>query len=160
MGRESLPFREKTELFLLHGKNQVVAQDRGNYVMMPGGGLEKGEKAGVAGKREAFEEVGATVAGPLVHLVTVDFVWFPAWASNPKRKERYAKYQGERVHIMAGVCSKLDKSTDAEDSWKGKKTMSIDKCLKMIEKYGEKDHVSTYAYRIAQMMALKYIKKI
>lgn len=156
--RADLPFREKTELFLLYGDGSVVAQDHGRYVMMPGGGLEAGEAPAVAGKREAVEEAGAVVDGSLTHLVTVDFVWFPAWASNSKRKERYAKYQGERIHIMVGTCKELAPlNTKEEDSWKGRRSMSISKCAKLIETYGEEDHKNTYAYRIAQLSALKVL---
>lgn len=156
--RSDLPFREKTELFLLYGEGSVVAQDRNKYVMFPGGGLEAGEAPAVAGKREAVEEAGAVVDGSLTHLVTVDFVWFPAWASNSKRKERYAKYQGERIHIMVGACKELAPTrTKEEDSWKGRRSMSISKCIKLIETYGEEDHKNTYAYRIAQLSALKVL---
>lgn len=156
--RADLPFREKTELFLLYGDGGVVAQDRGSYVMMPGGGLEAGEAPAVAGRREALEEAGAVVDGSLTHLVTVDFVWFPAWASNSKRKERYAKYRGERVHVMVGVCKELAPLNAKEsDSWKGRRSMSISKCAKLVEAYGARDHKNTYAYRIAQLCALKVI---
>ena len=159
MSRSQLPFREKTEVFLLYGKGQVVAQDRDRFVMFAGGGLDAGENAGVAGKREAAEETGAVIApGPLKHLVTVDFVWFPAWANNPKRKERYAKFQGERVHIMAGKCTAIKKPAGGDDdTWAGKKTMPIKKCLELVKRYGAKDDPSTYAYRIAQQMALQYL---
>lgn len=153
--RSALPFREKTELFLAYGAGQVVAQDRGSYVMFCGGGLDAGENHVAAGKREAMEEVGAT-ATDLRFLVTVDFVWFPAWANTPKRKERYKRFQGERVHVYVGRCAKLQKPTGTEgDSWEGKRTMSAAECARLVEAYGKKDHPRTYAYRIAQLAALR-----
>ena len=94
--------------------------------------------------------------GDLTRLGTVDFVWFPAWANNSKRKERYVKYQGERVHIFVGRCMSIGKSTGNEgDSWIGKKTMSRKKCLTLCEKFGKENHKNTYAYRVAQMMAIR-----
>ena len=156
--RKHLPFRQKTELFLLFGTNKVVAQDREKYIMFPGGGVEPNESIIKAGRREAREEAGAVLDGGLKHVVTVDFVWHPEWASNPKRKERYAKYQGERVHIMIGKCKSLGKQDDIEDAWKGARTMSISKCLKMLDEYGKRDHANTYAYRIAQHMALRNLQ--
>lgn len=156
--RASLPFREKTELFLLMGRRGVLAQDRGRYVMFPGGGLEAGESPSRAGVREALEETGAAVSGTPRHLATVDFVWFPQWANNPKRVERYRKYRGERVHILAGVCSGLSRPSDIEDAWSGARSMPIARCLSLTEKYGSDDHPNTYAYRIAQRMALQHLR--
>lgn len=160
VSRAELPFREKTELFLLHGTGQVVAQDRGSYVMFPGGGVDPGESHAATGKREAMEETGA-VATDLRYLVTVDFVWFPAWANTPKRRQRYARFQGERVHVYVGRCAKLQKPTSVEgDSWKGRRTMSVAECVRLVEAYGEKDHLRTYAYRIAQLSALRAINML
>ena len=84
--RALLPFREKCEVFLLHGRNQVATQDHVHYLMFPSGGVDPGEDKLRAAKRETLEETGAVVKGPLVHLVTVDFVWHPEWANNPKRQ--------------------------------------------------------------------------
>ncbi len=157
-GRRALPFREKVELFLSYGSGRVIAQDRGSYVMFPGGGVDPGESQALAGAREAMEEVGAS-ASRLRYLVTVDFVWFPAWANTPKRKERYARFQGERVHVYVGRCARLRKATGTEgDCWKGRRTMSVAECARLVEDYGRRDHASTYAYRVAQLSALRCIQ--
>lgn len=155
--RASLPFREKVELFLLHGSGQVVAQDRGTFCMLAGGGIDAGESHITSGKREAMEEAGAT-ATDLRYLVTVDFIWHAAWANSAKRKARYAQFQGERVHVYVGRCTKLQKPTSTEgDAWKGKRTMSIAECIRLMTKYGEKDPPNTYAYRTAQLSALRVL---
>jgi len=157
--RKKLPFREKCEVFLLHGNNQVVAQDRGHYIMFPGGGVDRGENPKTTARRETLEETGAIIDGPLKYMVTVDFVWHPQWADNPKRKERYSKYQGERVHIFIGKTKSLGDPTSGEgDEWKGRKTISIQKCIELSHNYGSSDHPNTYAYRIAQLSALQSIK--
>lgn len=157
--RRSLPFREKCEVFLLHGKNQVVAQDRTHYIMFPGGGIDHTENPKTTARRETLEETGVSIEGSLKYMVTVDFVWHPEWADNPKRKERYAKFQGERVHIFIGKTKSIGTPTSTEgDGWTGKKTMPIDKCIELSELYGKTDHPNTYAYRIAQLSALQAIK--
>ena len=159
--RRSLPFREKCEVFLLHGKGQVVAQDRGHYIMFPGGGVDHGENVKATAKRETLEETGVSVDGPLKYTVTVDFVWHPEWANNHKRRERYAKFQGERVHIFIGRTKLIGEPTSDEgDGWTGRKTMSIQKCIELAIKYGESDHPNTYAYRIAQLSSLQALRII
>lgn len=155
--RSRLPFREKTEVFMVTKSGQVVAQDRSKYLQFPGGGVDPGENIMSTARREVMEETGLKVVG-LKHLVTVDWVWFPAWADNDKRRERYDRFQGERVHILVGlVDSRSSDLSREEDAWKGRKTMSIKRCINLVKKYGAMDHVNTYAYRIAQVMALHHL---
>lgn len=157
--RQALPFREKCEVFLLHGKNQILAQDRGSYLMFAGGGVDPDETLEATAKREALEETGAVIKGPLNFICTVDFVWFPEWANNSKRRQRYENFQGERVHIFVGKASKIGRATSDEgDHWIGRKTMSISRCLDLVTKYGASDHPNTYAYRIAQISAINSLK--
>jgi 8-oxo-dGTP pyrophosphatase MutT (NUDIX family) len=154
MKRSELPFREKCEVFLLHKRNQVFVQDHKNYLLFAGGGVDPGENQIDAARREVLEETGART-GKLTYLATVDFVWFPEWASNAKRRERYAECQGERVHLFVGKATSLGKPTSTEgDEWTGKKTMAIDKCRDLMVQYGANSHPATYAYRVAQLSAL------
>ena len=155
--RDLLPFREKTEVFLVTKSGQVVAQDHKKYIMFAGGGCDPGESILTTARREILEEVGAKVSG-LKHLTTVDWIWFPEWANNPKRKQRYSEFQGERVHNIVGYADSFGKSTSTEeDDWKGSKTMSIKRCIDLVRKYGKSDHPNTYAYRLAQILTLQYI---
>lgn len=163
--RARLPFREKTELFLLNGSTgRLIAQDRGRYVFFPGGGVDPGETGNIvaSAKRELAEEVGATLVGPLTHLVTVDWVWFPEWADTPTRKERYSKHRGERVHVLVGrveALRKNDKGTNADNNaWVGERTLKLQDCLDLIKRYGADDHPNTYPYRIAQQMAVEHLR--
>ncbi len=163
--RASLPFREKTELFLLNGSTgRLIAQDRGRYVFFPGGGVDPGETDNIiaSAKRELAEEVGATLAGPLTHLATIDWVWFPEWADTPTRKERYRRYKGERVHVLVGrveALRKNDKGTNADNNaWVGERTLKLQDCLELIKRYGATDHPNTYPYRIAQQMAVEHLR--
>jgi 8-oxo-dGTP pyrophosphatase MutT (NUDIX family) len=163
--RASLPFREKTELFLLNGSTgRLIAQDKGRYVFFPGGGVDPGETGNIiaSAKRELNEEVGATLVGPLTHLVTVDWVWFPEWADTPTRKERYKHFRGERVHVLVGRVEALrkgDKGTNADNNaWVGERTLKLQDCLDLMSRYGASDHPNTYSYRIAQQMAVEHLR--
>lgn len=162
--RSALPFREKTELFLLNGSTgRVLAQDRERYVFLPGGGVDPGEKDVIsAAKRELSEEVGAVLDGPLTHVVTVDWVWFPEWADTPTRKERYRQFRGERVHVLVGRVKPLTASTrgtDADgDAWTGQRTLKLQECLDLMKRYAATDHPNTYPYRVAQQMAIEHLK--
>ena len=156
MSRTKLPYRETSDCFLLY-KNKLVCKDMQKYFIFPGGGVDKGEIPSAAAKRECMEEVGARIK-KLYHVITVVWDWFPEWANNPKRKERYKKFRGEKIHIFIGRVEEFTEPTSTEgDAWKGKKLMSISTALKKMEEYAEKDHPNTYPYRIAQISALKML---
>lgn len=156
--RSTLPFREKCEVFLLTKDNKVIAQDRGHYIMFPGGGVDDKEALEKTARRETLEETGVKT-GTLTYITTVDFIWHKEWADNPKRKTRYATFQGERVHIFVGKALSTGKLTGNEgDHWIGKKSMSLSKCVKLNHEYAKQDHPNTYAYRVAQISALNALQ--
>jgi 8-oxo-dGTP pyrophosphatase MutT (NUDIX family) len=165
--RALLPYREKTEVYLLttDGK-RVLAQDHGKYVMFPGGGVDTGDRKNLAAaaRRELKEEVGATVApGTLRHLITVDWDWFPEWANTPTRKERYAQFRGERVHFFVGQVGAVRVSISSQtDVWPGAseaaKSLPLTKCVQLVTRYGTRDHPNTRPYRIAQQLTLEVLR--
>ena len=158
--RKKLPYRETTDTFLIY-KGQIVAQDHGHYVMFPGGGLDNSESSIQAAKRECMEEVGAKIRKPLKEIIKVDWDWHPAWANNPKRKKRYKQFRGERVYLIIGKVDSFGKATNVDnDAWSGKKTMSISKCIQLVQKYSEKDHPNTYPYRVGQLAVLNMLKAL
>ncbi len=109
MSRKNLPFREKTEVFLYDKKGNIVAEDKGHYIMFLGGGIDGGEDMKKSATREIKEETGAIVLPKdLTYIGYIDAVWFPEWKkNNPKRQQRYKEYQGERIHFLMGPVSKF-----------------------------------------------------
>ena len=157
MVRHALPYREKVEVYVRKG-SQVLAQDRGSYIMFPGGGIDPGENKAKAARREVFEETGATIRG-IKHITTVDWDWFPEWVGNSaNRKERYAQFRGERVHFLIADLHTAPTAGKHDDAWQGKLTMSIAKTIDLQRRYAERDHPNTKAYRVAQELVLKMLK--
>lgn len=151
--RSKLPFRETCDCFLLHN-GKVVALNKGSYMAFPGGGIEKGESIIQAAKREIKEETGAVLKPGLIHMCTVDWVWFPEWAKNDKQKARYKKYQGERIHILVGEVKSFGTPSSTEgDAWSGKMTQGISPVIASLEK--QKDHPNMDTYKAFQLCALK-----
>lgn len=155
--RTHLPFREKTELFLMTKEGNILAEDHGTYIMFPGWGIDANESDIISSAtRELEEETHMTVDGLLIPQSTVSWKWFPEWANNQKRKERYGQFQWERVHLFCGSARKLEKSQlFSEDTWKNMTGIPPEECLKKLIEYAKKDHPNTYAYRIAQQSAIR-----
>lgn len=159
--RKNLPYRETSDCFLLY-KGKLVARVNTNnitknkYISLPGGGIDKGETPIQGAKRECIEEVGAKLKS-LKIACTVCWDWFPEWADTPKRKERYKKFRGEKIHIMVGEVDSFVKSTSNEgDAWSGKKLMSLSNAIKIME--NNNDHENMYPYKIAQRTVLNMMK--
>lgn len=154
--RASLPYRETADCFLMY-KGKVVCKDMGHYVSFPGGGVDPGETVLRGAKRECMEEVGARI-GKLHHVITINWDWFPEWADTPKRKERYAQFRGEKIHLLAGDVTEFVKPTSTEgDAWTGRKLMALRTALAMVKKYGENDHPNMACYRVGQETVLKML---
>lgn len=159
--RMNLPYRETSDCFLLY-KGKLVARSATNsntnkkYLSIPGGGIDKGETPLQGAKRECIEEVGAKLKS-LNIACTVCWDWFPEWADTPKRKDRYKKFRGEKIHIMVGEVDNFVKPTSDEgDAWKGKKLMSLATAIKIMN--NGSDHTNMYPYRIAQLTVLNMMK--
>ncbi|BBB62275.1 hypothetical protein UNDKW_4020 [Undibacterium sp. KW1] len=159
MNRKNLPYREKTELFLLTRSYEILAQDHGKYIMFPGGGVDPNEDIVASSKRELLEEVGYEIVGDIYPVVTVEWDWFPEWANTATRKARYEEFRGERVFLFCGLCQPSKAEGEKHgDQWQGNIAMGIDACLSLFDAYCMEDHVNTYAYRIAQRCAINSTK--
>jgi len=156
--REKLPYRETSDCFLIY-KNKLVCKDFKKYLGFPGGGVDPGENPLDAAKRECMEETGAQLSG-LKHIITIYWDWFPEWASNDKRKQRYAEFRGEKIHLLIGKVEKFMEPTSTEgDAWKGRLFMSFDKVLALHDEYAKTDHPNMYPYRVAQYSIMKMLKE-
>ena len=171
---EGLPFRPIGECFLLY-KGKLVAQKGINqnnkklFLSLPGGGIDKGETPKKGATRELMEELGAELKSPLKEISVLEWDWHKQWPDNDKRKGRYMKFRGERVHFFIGEVKKFAKPTSDEgDEWKGKKTMSLSKAYKRasddIKSRKEKDGYYNYNYAklniISVLNQLNKMKKI
>jgi 8-oxo-dGTP pyrophosphatase MutT (NUDIX family) len=159
--RKNLPYRETSDCFLLY-RGKLVARTSVNsntnkkFLSLPGGGIDDGETPLQGAKRECIEEVGAKLKSLKV-ACTVCWDWYPERADTPKRKDRYKKFRGEKIHIMVGEVDKFVKPTSDEgDDWKGKKLMSLSSAIKIMNE--GQDHENMYPYRIAQITVLNMLK--
>tara|TARA_B110000908_G_C10264377_1_gene462233 strand:+ start:2125 stop:2685 length:561 start_codon:yes stop_codon:yes gene_type:complete len=159
--RSNLPFREKAEAILIYD-GKIVAIDKGRYVQFGGGGVDPGESAEKAVRREIKEEIGCTV-DRLQCVASIDAVWWPEWTEGKeKRLQRYEEFQGERSHIFIGFVDKLGKPTSTEgDAWEGGvdgNLMPLDKIIKISEEGIENAHSNFKCYHEVQLTVLKSIK--
>lgn len=134
------PYRKIARCVLIHD-GRVLAQKGDGHLVLPGGGVDPGESVGAAAKREVMEETGAVIS-KLIPFHVVRVKWTPAWASTPKRKERFGKFEGEEEHIFIGRVSRFSKPTSSEgDAWKGVKTMSVERAVAFAEaSLGQQTH--------------------
>lgn len=157
--RYNLPFREKTELFLINESWRIIAQDHWTYLMFPGGWIDSIDQSrSKSAIRELTEETGLEIIWELFPFTTVSWCWFPEWANTPKRKERYLEFQGEQVHIFiwrAKVQYGNNPLSNHDDKWNNITGMDPDECLETFVRYCLNDHPNTYAYRVAQYAAIR-----
>jgi hypothetical protein len=160
MKRGKLPYRKNCEGYFITEKGKILAKDTGKgYLVFPGGGIDKGERAETAVIRETFEETGATVEMPIKKLGVVRFIWDKEWIKTEKQKRRFEKFKGEEMHFFFGIIKEFKKNKEKhEDFWDGEKLMSISKAIQIIEK-GKPFSDNIKAYREAQIRFLKQIAK-
>jgi len=156
--RWKLPFREKTELILLNSNGNVLAEDHWNYLMFPGWWVDNDYLTIMDGAiRELWEETSMEIDWELTFLGDVSWKWFLEWANNNKRKERYNKYQWEKVyHFLWKSKHKNWKHLNIEDDhWNNIEWIAINECVKKLIFLANKDHPNTYPYRIVQLNSLR-----
>lgn len=158
--RQRLPYRETSDCFILY-KGKLVARADVNrltrvpHIRVPGGGIEVGESPLRAARRKCLAEVGAKLR-TIKRVITICWDWFPEWANTELRKERYAQYRGEMIHIFVGTVDEFVAATDAE--WAGKRLMSLAGAIKLVESGFMVDHPNTDPYRITQLTVLKMLQ--
>ena len=170
--RARLPYRETSDCFITYRGKLVARADinrltRVPHIRVPGGGIEAGESPLRGARRKCLAEVGAKLRR-LKLVITICWDWFPEWANTELRKERYAQFRGEMIHICIGTVDKFVKPTaaaaadaaDAADAaeWTGKRLMSVAAAVKLVESGFAVDHPNTDPYRIAQLTVLKMLQ--
>lgn len=155
--RSNLPYRPVSECFLLYD-GEVLAQDKGHFIMFPGGGNKPDETPKEAAEREIKEETGAILDGPLVYITTMTWDWMPEWANTEKRKRRYQKFRGEEMHYFIGIVKELGEPGSVSDAWTGDMTMDIDELIDKHKRLSERDHENTRCYRSTQQAMLHFLK--
>lgn len=160
MSRKNLPYRGVAECFLLYrprpdARPQLVAQDGGKFLKLPGGGIDPGETPEQAARREVREEIGASLRN-LHYLGYTCWDWHPGWANNAKRRERYRKFRGEKVHFLLGEVRNLGQPTSDEgDEWVGQKMMSLRRAADLVQKYWHGEHPNAKEYKMHQLIILR-----
>ena len=156
--RSDLPYREKTEMFLLiDWTNKVLAEDHWNYLMFPGWWIDEAEEIISSALRELKEETSLNVIWNLNIIWNVEWKWFPEWVNNEKRKKRYKKYQWEKVYQLLWKVDSLQDTNNnkEEDHWKNVEWIEITECIKKLIELANIDHPNTYPYRVAQLYSLR-----
>lgn len=134
--RSTLPYRKNCEGYFLYDSNQVLAQQTNEgVVIFPGGGVDNEETPEAAIKRETLEETGAIIEN-LQKTGVIRILWGPTWAKTEKQRKRYLEFQGDEMHLFIGKVAKLAKPLGDKDNkeagWSGKRLMSVDKTIKLI----------------------------
>jgi 8-oxo-dGTP pyrophosphatase MutT (NUDIX family) len=108
----------------------------GQFIRLPGGGVDPGESLWKAAERETLEETGVKIktGKSRVHYMSAKYIWEPEFADSPTRKKRYAQFQGEETHILFGKVSAVVKPTSTEgDAWKGNKSLTIKRIVSILQ---------------------------
>jgi len=164
MERSDLPYREKTELFLLNENWNLLVEDHTSYLMFPGWGIDENEKNSIEASaiRELKEETWLPIIWNLTYGWSVERDWFPERANNEKRKKRYKKYKWEKVHIFTWKVEKkqVDIELNEEDSREDISWIDLDAAIVKHQEYSKTDHINTIWYREAQLNAINSLKEI
>jgi len=161
MDRSDLPFRQNTEGFLFTPDGKILARlsDEG-YLVFPGGGVEPGETPAQAFLREAREETGAVIKGPLESAGILKLLWGPSWAQTEKQRNRYQQYQGDELYFFIGQIDHIEEQELPEaDYWSGDKLIPLRDALLQLRR-GEPYPDDIAEYREFQIAMLEQIERM
>jgi len=117
--RDKLPYR-RTANVLIFDKDKVIAQDKGSFIKLPGGGIDKGETPERAAEREALEEIGVKLKD-IKQVGSHRAIWPESFSRvGPKQAKRYKQFKGEEVVLLTALLASMGKATNIDnDAWSG-----------------------------------------
>jgi 8-oxo-dGTP pyrophosphatase MutT (NUDIX family) len=113
------PFRPRAEIFILKGRKLIVGQPQKGWsgYIIPGGGIDRGEKPIDAAQREALEELGVKAKNIKVYNKQpkrINYSPVTPHMTNPKMidyiNKLNAKYSGAEFYSFIGEFDGFDKS--------------------------------------------------
>jgi 8-oxo-dGTP pyrophosphatase MutT (NUDIX family) len=153
----SLALRPKVDVFIYDDLGRVLAERHGNSWKFPGGGIDPGENATSAARREALEEVGLEVGKPFQIRRPDTVVWSDA------EKEIYSKkgrtQDGNRLYYRAAPAADKNKNLLGvdEDAMKAR-FVPIDRVIGDLER-SKNDPANLFReYDANKVEALKNLK--
>ncbi|MDO8556020.1 MAG: NUDIX hydrolase [Nanoarchaeota archaeon] len=142
MLRSTLPYRNNCEGYFTDNKGNILATiTHEGIIIFPGGGIEEKETPEEAIQRETLEETGAHITD-LTFLDTINIPWWDTWAKTAKQQERYQHYQGEHMHFFTGRIHSFSEQPNNEDSWKGKKFLTLKEAIHHLQLQLKKEPAS------------------
>ena len=118
------PYRPRAEVYILKGRKLVVGQPHKGWsgYIIPGGGMDRGEKPAETAQREALEELGVKVKNIRPYNKQpkrIDYSPVTPHMSNPKMIDHInnlnAKYSGAEFYTFIGEFDGYDKSLWGKD---------------------------------------------
>jgi len=153
---ESIPtkFRKKVEVFIKYQENKLIVgiNDRWGkpMLMLPGGGIEKGESLEKTAEKECLEELGIKIKNPkLMSKKTMKVDWYEAKKRGvnlpQKSQDRMLIYRGTEIYFMKAEFEKVDMRYYGKDKDQMKpKIVTIDQ---MKKDFKQRSSTGDYVFR-------------
>ncbi len=105
------PWRQRAEIYVIKDGNLILGTNpkwKGGLII-PGGGMDKGETPKMAAKRETLEELGVSVKN--LKLISTKKIKYVPVKNQPKyQQELTNNYSGAIFHSYTAQFNKIDKS--------------------------------------------------
>jgi 8-oxo-dGTP pyrophosphatase MutT (NUDIX family) len=161
--RKKLPWRQRSEVYIIKGKTLVVGKPKAWHgYIIPGGGIDKGETPIEAAQREALEEIGVNVKNlKFISTLKIEYTK-PVKQIKGKMgryiEQLYKNWQGAEFHTYIGKfdgynTSKWGQEIDSYNTLE----VPFEKVSNFFKKEANKMEKTTDIYNYEKM---KYVYKI